>query len=222
MEGPQGKGLIFTLIYLDSKVLWVHKKRLVKTPLWSKLWKMPNLDCSTRQLRIYPLQVGLSFSTTFNIPLPTLWMSVGRVLVVSLILTIAHASIIQSINGVQNSKHVPTDCSLKPTRTWKLDNSCSWWFTHYLCYSCRYSLFDSPRRYHARNRDILWHLFWHHPQLLRCHCSDNATFSELHTNVIGKLQIASKWIIGFIIYKSEYSIRGRHLGQFLTRGPLRP
>jgi hypothetical protein len=92
----------------------------------------------------------------------------------------------------------------------------------FFVYSCRYSLFDSPRRYHATNRDILWHLFRHHPQLLRCHCLDYATFSELHTTVISKLQTASKYIIGFIIYKSEYSIRGRrHLGEFLTRGPLR-
>jgi hypothetical protein len=45
-------------------------------------------------------------------PVPTLWVSVRHVLVVikeSLILTIAHASNTQSINGVQNSKHVTTD-----------------------------------------------------------------------------------------------------------------
>jgi hypothetical protein len=59
-------------------------------------------------------------------PVLTLWVSVGHVLVVIkeslIILTIVHASIIQSINVVQISKHVPTDRSLKPE---KLDNSCS-------------------------------------------------------------------------------------------------
>jgi hypothetical protein len=89
-------------------------------------------------------------------PVPTLWVSVGLVLVVIkellITLTMAHASITQSINRVQTSKHVPTGRSLKPD---KLVNSCSCCFTHYLFTVVGISLFDSPRRYHARNQVIL-------------------------------------------------------------------
>jgi hypothetical protein len=80
-------------------------------------------------------------------PIPALWVSVGNVIVVMkeilIILTIAHASIMQSINGLQNSKHVPTGRSLKRE---KLDNSCSCCFRHYLFTVVGISLFEFSKK----------------------------------------------------------------------------